>query len=84
MIFVFKSTVPVTQEELQKLIGRNIRDIRERKGMSAQELASDCNFEKSNMSRLESGKTNPTIWTLYKISQILEVSLEELVSNPDT
>ena len=84
MIFVFKSTVPVTQEELQKLIGKNIRDIREQKSMSAQELAHTCNFEKSNMSRLESGNTNPTIWTLYKISQALEVPLEEIVSSRDT
>lgn len=69
----------MTQEELQKLIGRNIRVIRERKGMSAQELATICNFEKSNMSRLESGNTNPTIWTLYKICQALGVSLEEIM-----
>ena len=73
----------MTQEELQKLIGRNIRIIREQKSMSAQELASICNFEKSNMSRLESGNTNPTIATLYKISQALEVSLEEIVSDRD-
>lgn len=70
----------MAQEELQKLIGRNIRIIRERKGMSAQELSTICNFEKSNMSRLESGNTNPTIWTLYKIAQALEVSLEEIVA----
>ena len=74
----------MTQEELQKLIGRNIRIIRERKGMSAQELAGICNFEKSNMSRLESGNTNPTIWTLYKICRALEVSLEEIVSDQNT
>ena len=73
----------MTQEELQKLIGRNIRIIRERKSMSAQELASSCNFEKSNMSRLESGNTNPTIWTLYKICQALEVSLEDIVDVRD-
>lgn len=48
--------------------------------MSAQELAGLCNFEKSNMSRLESGNTNPTIWTLYKICQALGVSLEEIVA----
>ncbi len=73
----------MTQEDLQKLIGRNIRIIRERKNMSAQELAGICNFEKSNMSRLESGNTNPTIWTLYKICQALGVTLEEIVSERD-
>lgn len=73
----------MTKEELQKLIGQNIRILRERKHMTAQELATICNFEKSNMSRLESGNTNPTIGTLYKIAQALDVTLEEIVSKRD-
>jgi len=69
----------LTQDELQKLIGQNIRIVRESKKLSAQELASRCNMEKSNMSRLEAGKTNPTVGTLHKISQALGVPLQELV-----
>ena len=47
--------------------------------MTQQELASLCNFEKSNMSRLEAGNTNPTIYTLYKVSQALKVDLTDLI-----
>jgi DNA-binding helix-turn-helix protein len=44
------------------------------------DLAYACDFEKSNMSRIEAGKTCPNIYTLYKIAQHLEINLSELVS----
>ncbi len=65
--------------QLQKIIGERIREIRESKGISQQDLAAACNFEKSNMSRIEAGRTNFTISTLYKISIALDVKLAELV-----
>ena len=66
------------KQELLKFLGDNIKRIREEKGVSQQELASRCNFEKSNMSRIESGNTNPTIFTLYKISRALDEELHKL------
>ncbi len=66
-------------EQLQEKIGERIRQLRESKGVSQQNLAAICNFEKSNLSRIEAGRTNPTIFTLFKISQALEVSIAELV-----
>jgi len=60
-------------------IGLNIRKIREIKKISQQDLAAACNFEKSNMSRIEAGRTNLTIGTLLKICEALQVELAELV-----
>ena len=54
-------------------IGSRIKDIRIRKNMTQFELAVRCEFEKASMSRIESGKTNPTVLTLKKISNALEV-----------
>lgn len=65
--------------QLQQKIGNRIRELRESKGISQQNLAAICNFEKANLSRLEAGRTNPTISTLYKISEALEISISELV-----
>ena len=65
--------------QLQQKIGQRIRTLRESKGITQQDLAAACNFEKTNMSRIEAGRTNPTISTLYKISQALEVTISELV-----
>jgi len=64
---------------LQQKIGNRIRELRESKGISQQNLAAICNFEKANLSRIEAGRTNPTISTLYKISQALEVKIADLV-----
>lgn len=46
--------------------------------MSQQDLAAACDFEKSNMSRIEAGKSNLTIGTLLKICQVLQIKLSEV------
>jgi ribosome-binding protein aMBF1 (putative translation factor) len=66
------------ENSLQIKIGKHIQKIRELKGISQQDLAAKCNFEKSNMSRLEAGRVNPTLSTLEKVANALEVSLAEL------
>lgn len=68
------------KEELLIAIGRNIKKLREAKGISQQELAAICNFEKSNMSRIESGRSNITIFTLQKIALATNTPLQEFVS----
>ena len=65
--------------ELSQSLGARIRKLREERNISQQDLAAICNFEKSNMARIESGRTNTTILTLYKISIALKVSLSLLV-----
>lgn len=61
-------------------IGLNIRNLREKKNISQQDLAATCNFEKSNMSRIEAGRTNLTIGTLLKICEALDVRLVDIVN----
>lgn len=60
-------------------IGLNIRKLRIEKGISQQDLAAICNFEKSNLCRIESGNVNLTIKTLNRISKGLGVTIKELV-----
>ena len=62
-------------------IGQNISSIRDAKNISQQDLAAACNFEKSNMSRIEAGRTNLTIGTLLKICDALEVKLADVVDD---
>ena len=68
---------------LQRKIVEKIIQIREIKGITQQDLAAACNFEKSNMSIIEAGRTNFTISTLFKISQALGVRLTDLVDTAD-
>jgi transcriptional regulator with XRE-family HTH domain len=59
-------------------IGLRIQEIRNEKNISQQDLAAKCNFEKSNLSRLEAGKINATVNTLNKVAIALEIPIIEL------
>lgn len=67
------------EQQLFIQIGDRIRTIRNEKSMSQQDLAAKLNFEKSNMSRIEAGRTNLTVRNLYRISVALGVKLKDLV-----
>lgn len=67
------------KEILKRKIGLRIRSIREDKNLSIMDLAYMLDIEYNNLIRIEKGRTNPTIITLYKIGQALNVKLPEIV-----
>ena len=67
------------EEIFLKKIGQRIKEMREAKGLSQQELAAKLDYEKSNMSRLESGRVNPRITTLQNVADALKITLPELL-----
>jgi len=69
----------MNEQQLFIKIGDKIKEIRLEKGISQQDLAAKCNFEKANMSRIEAGRTNLTIKNAYKISLALGVRLKDLL-----
>ena len=67
------------KNELLIVIGSKIKELREEKKLSLQDLCDICDFEKPNLVRIEKGRTNPTLWTLYKISEALDIELGDIV-----
>lgn len=65
------------EESLQIKVGKRIQEIRVEKNISQQDLAARCNFEKSNMSRLEAGRANATLSTLEVVAMALDVNIVE-------
>src|ERR1700744_3074914 len=63
--------------DLQVKLGERIKAIRTKKNLTQNELAIKCDFEKASMSRIESGQSNPTIQTLYKICTSLDIHIIE-------
>ncbi len=70
--------------ELLKNIGKNIKNIREQKGLTQVDLVGkmEGDIDTTNISRIEAGRTNPTLYTLYRISQALEIELPDLIKIP--
>jgi transcriptional regulator with XRE-family HTH domain len=78
---LLKTNIVVTNpEKYLQFIGSRITEIRRLKGISQYKLAKNVMMEQSNLARIEKGLTNPTIKTLLKISDALEVQLEVFFS----
>ncbi len=67
-----------TDEVLLRLIGIKIRELRKSKDFSLQDLAYKIGMEKSNLSIIENGRSNPQLLTYFKIASALGVGLNEL------
>jgi len=71
--------------ELLRIVGSNIKKIRESKGLTQVDLVGkiEGEIDTTNISRIEAGRTNPTVFTLYRIAVALEVSVKELLDIND-
>ena len=65
--------------DMRKLVGRNAARLRKEAGLTQDQLAERCGLSQQYLSKLESGRRNPTVVTLYEIAQGLGVSHVELV-----
>jgi transcriptional regulator with XRE-family HTH domain len=68
------------KEKLLKHFGSNLKEARNLKGMSQEDLALSLGFDRTYISMLERGKRNPSLFTIYKIAYYLEVKTIDLVS----
>lgn len=57
-------------------LGARITELREERGMTIQTLADLCGMQRSNISRIESGKYSTGIDILSKIGEVLNVHLD--------
>ena len=64
-----------------KKVGQKIREIRIEKGLTQVELTArmEITTDPNNISRLEAGRSNITLFTIYRISEALEVPMKELL-----
>ena len=69
----------MTKEELKTKIGQRIIELRTQKGWSQSDLARACNKDRQAIEKLENGKVNPTLYSLWEVSEALGVSLKKLV-----
>ena len=65
--------------DMRKLVGRNVKRIRQEKGLTQEQLAELSGFSQQYLSGLEQGRRNPTIVSIYELATALGVSHMELV-----
>ena len=65
--------------DMRKLVGRNVRRIRQKRGLTQEKFAEISGFSQQYLSSLENGRRNPTVVTIYELATALGVSHMELV-----
>ena len=69
--------------KLKKQIGRNIVSYRKHWGMTQVQLAEKLNYSDKAVSKWERGESMPDVSTLVQIAELFEISVNDLVIDPD-
>jgi transcriptional regulator with XRE-family HTH domain len=69
--------------DMRKLVGRNVKRVRQEKGLTQEQLAELSGFSQQYISGLEQGRRNPTVVSLYELATALGVSHMELVRSAE-
>lgn len=72
----------ISEETFIVNLGIHVRQIREKKGLSQQDLADDCGITQNQVGRIERAEINTTIKTLIKIANALDIEPKELLDFP--
>lgn len=64
---------------VSKTIGKNVREIREKKGITQERLAFEAGLNRAYIGYIERGERNPSTETLVKIAKALRISPKDLL-----
>ena len=67
-------------QELSGQLGKTIQRLRKAYNLSLSELAEQSGVAKSIISQIERNETNPTLATIWRLSQALDVSIERVLA----
>jgi transcriptional regulator with XRE-family HTH domain len=67
----------------QPALGKAIRQLRDKRGLSQEDLAHDAGITTSALSSIERGKSNPTWATVKGIARALGISVSKLAQQAD-
>lgn len=62
----------------QQAFGQRIRELRQAKGMTQEDLADRCGLFRTYMSRIETGKANPTLTMIHALADSIGVPVQQL------
>lgn len=71
-------------DKLNFVIAENLKRLREERKLSLDNVAKLSGVSKSMLGQIERGEVNPTVSTVWKISNGLKISFTQLMSRPET
>lgn len=68
----------LSKKALTQKVGKNIKRLREKRGLSQEELAHRTGLYRTYIGHLENARYSPSAYVLYKIAKALKVELRDL------
>jgi transcriptional regulator with XRE-family HTH domain len=66
-------------EDVRKIVGRNVRRLREEAGLSQEKLALEAELDRTYVSGVERGVRNPTVTVVARIAKALKIEPDKLL-----
>jgi transcriptional regulator with XRE-family HTH domain len=67
-------------QDWRAILGKNVRRLRQQRGITQEELAFDAKIDLTYMGGIERGKRNPSLLVMARIAEALSVPLPKLLS----
>lgn len=76
-------TMEAGAQMLSGQLGKTVQRLRKAYNLSLSELAEQSGVAKSIISQIERNETNPTLATIWRLSQALDISIDRVLSSAD-
>jgi transcriptional regulator with XRE-family HTH domain len=67
-------------QDWRTTVGRNVRHLRQKKGLTQEQLAFEAEIDLTYVGGIERGKRNPSLLVMARIADALSVPLPKLLS----
>jgi len=72
----------ISEESFIITFGIYVRQLREKRNLSQQGLADDCNLSSRQIGRIERGEMNASLRTIIRIANALDIEPKDLLNLP--
>jgi transcriptional regulator with XRE-family HTH domain len=66
------------EDQLRATFGRRVRELREQRGLSQEQLAHESGLHRTYVGGIERGERNPSLINIARIATALDVHISEL------
>ncbi|WP_341346264.1 helix-turn-helix transcriptional regulator [Paenibacillus sp. FSL H3-0469] len=68
-----------TTNTLKQIIGKTVKAIRLKQGLSQEDLAHECNVDRSYISMIEVGRNEPSVTKIFELCRGLKVAPSDFI-----
>ena len=67
------------KQKFGKYVGKRLREVREKSGLSQEQLSEKAGYYRTYVGHIENGKHSPSVHTMWRLAKVMKVDLGELL-----